>query len=206
MATTEHGAYTFGTICFELGCPPPPDPEHDVSSRNANAAVFIPTEHEWYKAAYYDPQTSSYFDYPAGFDAQTTCTAPTAAPNSANCDYGEGPFGVLTPVGSFSGSASPYGTFDQGGNVWELTAVANPQSVSARGGAANFPPGSLAASHRPGSNSGVQPEIGFRVGAAIPEPGTAALLVAGLLGLARARQRVRPRGRRAPDSSSRAAS
>ncbi len=205
MATTENGAYTFGTTFIELGVPAPPDPEHDVTSRNANAAVFIPTEHEWYKAAYYDPQSGSYFDYPAGFDAQTTCTAPTATLNSANCQQIGVP-SASRPVGSYSGSASPYGTFDQGGNVWELTAVADPQSNSARGGAADFAAGSLAASHRPGSNSGVQPEIGFRVGAAVPEPGTGSLLALGLLGLAGARQRVSPRERRAPDSSSRAAS
>jgi formylglycine-generating enzyme len=161
-----------------------------VSSRNAGAAVFVPTEHEWYKAAYYDPQSGSYFDYPAGFDAQTTCTAPTAAPNAANCGQG-GPGASLTPVGSYPGSPSPYGTFDQGGNVFEFTAVANAQQISVRGGAAEFPAGSLAASHRPGTNIGIQPFIGFRLGAAIPEPGTGFLVIAGLLGLAASRRRSR---------------
>ena len=54
--TTEGGAY------------------HDVGNqtlfgRNAGAKFFIPTENEWYKAAYHDQSAglaASYFDYPTG--------------------------------------------------------------------------------------------------------------------------------------------
>ena len=51
-----------------------------------------------------------------GSNTQTTCAAPTATANTPTAAV---PTGDLTPVGSYTGSASPYGTFDQGGNVWE---------------------------------------------------------------------------------------
>src|SRR5207249_11106372 len=71
-ATTEDGAYTFTGAAA-------------VGPRNPDAKVFLPTEDEWYKAAYFDPVSNSWLDYPAGSDAQTSCSAPTATPNAANC-------------------------------------------------------------------------------------------------------------------------
>jgi formylglycine-generating enzyme required for sulfatase activity len=107
---TETGAYTLlgGT----------PTPSNPMVERNAGAAVFLPTDAEWYKAAYYDPQQATYFDYPAGADTPIGCSAPTAVPNTANCG---GVAGDFTAAGSYTGSASPSGTFDQGGNASEWT-------------------------------------------------------------------------------------
>src|SRR5271166_1929961 len=53
---TETGAYTlFGGT---------PTPSNGLTiTRNAGATVFLPSEDEWYKAGYYDPVTSSYFQY-----------------------------------------------------------------------------------------------------------------------------------------------
>ncbi len=99
-STTEDGAYTLtlpGTV-----------------TRNAGAQAFIPSEDEWYKAAYYDPGASLYFDYPAGSDTQTTCTVPGAIANTADCNYINGD---LVDVGSYTGATSPVGTFDQGGGI-----------------------------------------------------------------------------------------
>ena len=45
--------------------------------------VFLTSEDEWYKAAYYDAQSPSYFDYPAGSNTQTSCSASTVPANSA---------------------------------------------------------------------------------------------------------------------------
>ena len=148
--TTEDGAYTFSG-------------HESVGARNAGAAIFIPSEDEWYKAAYYDAASTSYFDYPAGSDTQTTCATPTATPNRGNCN---GAVGDLTDVGSYTGSASPYGTFDQGGNVfeWNEAIVIWPRSSSR----AVF-------------------RIGFRV-AMVSEPGTGLLVIAGLLALALVRK------------------
>jgi formylglycine-generating enzyme required for sulfatase activity len=105
---TETGSYTLlgGT----------PIPSNEPLTRNAGAMIFMPTDDEWYKAAYYDVGTASYFVYPAGTDTQTVCSAPGATPNTANCGLAVGDF---TSVGSYTGSASPNGTFDQGGNAVE---------------------------------------------------------------------------------------
>jgi formylglycine-generating enzyme required for sulfatase activity len=107
---TETGAYTLlgGT----------PTPSNPMVARNPGAKFFLPTDEEWYKAAYYDAQLGVYYDYPAGTDAQILCSAPTVVPNTANCG---GAGGGLTAVGGYPNSASPYGTFDQGGNASEWT-------------------------------------------------------------------------------------
>jgi formylglycine-generating enzyme required for sulfatase activity len=105
---TETGAYTLqgGTAT----------PSNTLVERNPGATIFLPTDAEWYKAAYYDPLAGVYYDYPAGTDAQIVGSAPTATPNRANC---AGAAGDFTDVGSYTGSPSPNGTFDQGGNVSE---------------------------------------------------------------------------------------
>jgi sulfatase modifying factor 1 len=86
--------------------------------REAGARVFVPSQDEWYKAAYYKGGGTSagYWAYPAGSDTPTTCASPVGGANSANCDSVEGD---LTDGGSYTGSGSPSGTFDQGGNVFE---------------------------------------------------------------------------------------
>jgi formylglycine-generating enzyme required for sulfatase activity len=106
---TETGAYTL------LGGTPIPSNGYGVT-RNADAKAFLPTEDEWYKAAYYDPATQQYYDYPAASDTVTTCSTPGPTPNTANC---EGSVGTYTAAGAYTGSPSPNGTFDQGGNLHE---------------------------------------------------------------------------------------
>jgi formylglycine-generating enzyme required for sulfatase activity len=167
--TTEDGTYTFSDATT-------------VGSRNAGAAIVIPSGNEWYKAAYYDAASTSYLDYPAGSDTQTTCAFPTATANRANCNNA---VGDLTDVGSYTGSASPYGTFDQGGNVFEWNeAIISGTFRGMRGGSHLLGPGNLAASARAvRSPSDSTVILGFRV-AMIPEPGTGLLVIAGLLGLA----------------------
>ena len=105
---TETGAYTL------LGGTPIPTNEPLV--RNAGALVFIPDNDEWYKAAYYDTGSGTYFDYPTGTDTPTLCSTPGPLPHTANCG---GVVGSFTSAGSYSGAASPNGTFDQGGNAVE---------------------------------------------------------------------------------------
>jgi len=75
---------------------------------NPGAQIYIPTENEWYKAAYYNPATATYSLYPNGQSAMTSAEA-----NSGNI------IGFTTNVGSYAANPSAYGTFDQGGNVWE---------------------------------------------------------------------------------------
>jgi formylglycine-generating enzyme required for sulfatase activity len=171
--TTEDGAYTL-------------TPEGIVANsitRNAGATIFLPSEDEWYKAAYYDAVSTTYFDYPTGTDTQTVCAAPGATANTANCGL---VVAARTDVGSYTGSASPNGTFDQGGNVWEWNeAIISGASRGLRGGGfVDFDAASLAASirgtHGPMGETGF---FGFRVASVVPEPSTALLVACGLVGL-----------------------
>ena len=172
---TETGAYTLlgGTAVPSNGL---------TVTRNAGATIFLTSQDEWYKAAYYNG--TSYFDYPAGFDAQTVCAAPGAAANTANCGGGG-----FTNVGSYTGSASPYGTFDQGGNVWEWNEAIIGWDRGLRGGSSGSLAIELAASYRLDSAPSTQfGNVGFRV-ASLPEPGIALLVMAGVLSLASWRRR-----------------
>jgi len=178
-ATTESGSYTLN------GANPP------AVTRNAGATIFLPNENEWYKAAYYDSASSTYFDYPAGSDTQTTCAGPSPAPNSANCGF---VVGDVTSVGSYTGSTSPYGTFDQGGNLFEWNETFNSYGGrQQRGGSFGWPASYLAASSRNDNLVLGLDDMGFRIASTVPEPRIGILLIAGvlsLLGLAGWRRRA----------------
>jgi formylglycine-generating enzyme required for sulfatase activity len=150
-------------------------------TRNAGATIFLTSEDEWYKAAYYNAITTSYFDYPSRSNVQTACAAPTATANRANCDNA---VANLTNRGSYPGSASPYGTFDQGGNVYEWTEAFYGANRVIRGGSFDSTPLFLAAfAYGTRTPEDTFNFIGIRV-ASVPEPGTGLLLITGLLGLA----------------------
>jgi len=110
--STETGAYTLNGQTE--GLPP---------VRNRGARFSIPTESEWYKAAYYSPELNSgsghYYTYATQSNAAPG-TVIGGAPNQANYSFAL-PVGgnMLTDVGAFTGSGSFYGTFDQNGNVHE---------------------------------------------------------------------------------------
>jgi hypothetical protein len=131
--------------------------------RNATARFFLPTDAEWYKAAYYDTDDDVYYDYPAGTDAVIVCSVPTATPNTANCG---GVAGDFTDVGSYTNSPSPNGTFDQGGNVseWVDTWAFILENRHIRGGSlgspANYLRGAVSEYDDPWFESGA---TGFRV-------------------------------------------
>ena len=183
---TETGAYTLigGTATPSNGT---------TVTRNAGATTFLTSEDEWYKAAYHNAlglAATDYFDYPAGSNAQTTCSGPPG-PNHANCGAA---VEDLTVAGNYFGSDSPHGTFDQGGNVAEWNeAIIGGSSRGVRGGSFLDDPFELSALARnafrePGDEDSI---VGFRVA---PEPGTGllrmtGLLMTGLLGLAHRRKR-----------------
>ncbi|RIK99769.1 MAG: PEP-CTERM sorting domain-containing protein [Proteobacteria bacterium] len=177
---TETGAYTLlgGTIT----------PSNGASvTRNPGAIAFLPSENEWYKAAYYDGLSASWFDYPTGSNAATVCAAPTATANRANCASAAG---GLTDAGAYAGSASPYGTFDQGGNVIEWNEeIVGGTSRGIRGGSWSSSALLLAASFPlSGNPTNENDGFGFRVASVVPEPGTSLLVAIGLAALAARRR------------------
>jgi hypothetical protein len=169
----------------------PGDPGYDPNNlfRNSLAIYFLPSVNEWYKAAYYDPSSETYFDYPTGSDIPPIAVASGTAAGSAvyNQDFSAGPAEIM-----MAGGLSPYGTMAQGGNTDELEEtefdLTNDSIAGDRG-------------RRGGSwfNSSVflrapsrQPESpfptaissgGFRVGSTVTEPSSAVLLGSGLIAL-----------------------
>jgi formylglycine-generating enzyme required for sulfatase activity len=125
---TETGAYDIATL-------------RAMATRRPEAKVWLPSEDEWHKAAYYDAGAKRYWLYATRSDERPQSRPPdTTAPNAANFFWNE-PAGTgmnkghavtqsdgyrpgsitLTPVGSYPLSLSAYGTLDQSGNVWEWT-------------------------------------------------------------------------------------
>jgi formylglycine-generating enzyme required for sulfatase activity len=175
---TETGAYTITADGIA---------NNTITRNEGEATIVLPDENEWYKAAYYSPG-GSYFDYPTGADAQTACVAPTSdTGNSANCSLG-----ALTDVGAYGLSASPYGTFDQGGSVWEWNEGVVGADRGLRGGGWNADASFLAASSKLVDDPTDQkPQVGFRVAHLAPEPGQGILVVTGALVLLAMRRQLR---------------
>lgn len=123
---TETGAYTLGG-----------GTSGNAVARNPGATFYVPTENEWYKAAFYSAVkggvgSPGYHVYATQSDS-VPGNAIGGAANQVNYYVGAYPNGFytmgggtyspsqnyLTDVGSFPGSASFYGTFDQSGDLYE---------------------------------------------------------------------------------------
>ena len=144
---------------------------------NAGAQVYIPTEDEWHKAAYYNSASQTYSIYPNG---QNTISR-------ADANFGSS---ASTNVGAYIDDPSSYGTFDQGGNVWEWNdAVASGSARGLRGGSWDDGADFLASSSRIfNAPSSEYDYIGFRL-ASVPEPSSLVLtmLASGVVLLRRKR-------------------
>jgi formylglycine-generating enzyme required for sulfatase activity len=173
--TTEAGAYTLSGATSNAALM--------AVTRNAGATYFIPSENEWYKAAYYDPTLNGgaggYWTYPTKSNSVPSNVLSTTGTNNANYAYSD-PTNLLTPVGYFAGSPGPYGTFDMGGDVWQWNeAVVSASDRGMLGGAFSAAGYGLASSYAGGSDpANGDIYFGFRV-ASTPEPGSITLLVAG---------------------------
>jgi sulfatase modifying factor 1 len=164
---------------------------------NPGASYFLPTEDQWYKAAYYKGGSTNagYWDYATQSDtAPTPVTAGTTGigsagntGNFANYNGGanwNGDAGNVTTVGT-NGGASAYGAFDMNGNLYEwndLTGAAG-SSRGVRGGYGNSAASELSSS----SSGAIDPslegfDIGFRLASpvAVPEPSTWVMGLAGI--------------------------
>ncbi len=87
--------------------------------RHKDARYFLPNNDEFYKAGWYKGGglNAGYWSYPTSTNVVPTTEGPSIGTNSANY----APVGHVLAVGSYPNSVGPYGTLDQGGNVWELT-------------------------------------------------------------------------------------
>ena len=150
--------------------------------RNKDAFYFLPSENEWYKAAYYNPAGTNYFLYPTGSD-----TAPTAVASGTNAGTAVYNNAASVPaIVASAGGLSPYGTMGQGGNVWEWnesaldgTNSSSSENRAQRGGRWSGPEFGLSSSGQNGNDPTFESDtIGFRV-ASVPEPSTYVLVLMG---------------------------
>ena len=163
-----------------------------IITKNVGATVWLPSEDEWYKAAYYDPTAGAgggdnYWLYATQSDAAPTVASANSTGSITNqganvANYASGTDwnhnandGNVTTVGSAAAN-NYFGTADMAGNVLEWTdAVISGSTRGLRGGAFNSLESDLSASFR----SNLVPEAenrayGFRVASssivAVPEP------------------------------------
>jgi formylglycine-generating enzyme required for sulfatase activity len=178
--STETGAYT---LSGNTG----------IITKNEGATVYLPSEDEWYKAAYYDPTTGAgggdnYWAYatqsntaPTVGTANSTGVISNPGANVANyntvADW-NGQDGNVTTVSS-AGAGNYFGTADQAGNVNEWTDAVSSSSRLMRGGSFYVNPEALAARYfdTPIAEAG---SIGFRV-ASVPVPEPSAFIPAMLI-------------------------
>ena len=193
-STTESGAYLLGGIT---------EPPNESVHRALDARVWLPSEDEWYKAAYYDPALNDgaggYWDYATQSDTAPTSEPPPGTdPINGSANYWPnggnpalGPPDYTTEVGAYASAAGPYGTFDQSGNVLEWNEAIFPDSFrGSRGGSFDGFELHLRASRRLRTNADREDDnIGFRV-AQIPEPTGWGLLLVSVPLLRRGRRKT----------------
>ena len=171
------------------------DPKKADANANDPAYYLLPTESEWYKAAYYKggnggAVNAGYWKFPTQSDNPPASQLPpgtNSVPGSANYTTTGTPLDAVkftTPVGSYvyTASKTAYGTSDQSGNVWEWTETPLNSGSSQkilRGGAYDTTASTLAAytGRSNGTASSGYTDVGFRI-VMVPEPSSLAMLLA----------------------------
>ena len=170
--STETGAYT---LSGNTG----------IITKNVGATVYIPSEDEWYKAAYYDPTPGAgggdnYWTYATQSDtvptvASADSTGDITNPGANVANYNDAADwnsqnGNVTTVGSAAAN-NYFGTADQGGNLHEWNdAVIDGSTRGLRGASWNGSEIILSSSYRRNNVPTLEGDAaGFRV-ASVPEP------------------------------------
>jgi len=192
--TTEDGAYLLNGVITGFA------PAKNVTNPNTGAAPLfsIPTENEWYKAAFYSAVLNSgsggYYLYATQSDATPGNTI-GSGPNQANYYVGGVGYAVthsgvtestqnyLTDVGAFTNSSSYYGTFDQSGNVYQWNDLTGAPGTSRGIRSGKWADGSAfnlsSTTRQTFAPSSEFDSFGFRL-VAVPEPSTLVMGAAGL--------------------------
>ena len=170
--------------------------------RHKDAYYFLPSEDEWYKAAYHQNTgvNADYWDYATGSNTiPTQALTDGTTPFTAIFDGVEAGTPADPADVNLAGGLSAYGTMGQNGNVFEwaesaLDGINNSSSENReiRGGYwLSFEESNLRSSNRDyGTPTASYTNIGFRV-ASVPEPTSTVLMCsAGLLAIARRRRRA----------------
>lgn len=140
--TTEDGAYRIkrSNLGGKLA------PARNIINPNTGKSplFFIPTEDEWYKAAYYSSSmngnSGGYFLFPTQSNQPPTSLSDNLLPNQANLannfilyntqsNIYDPVTNYLTDTGEFFNSSSFYGTFDQAGLVYEWNDLLGERSL-----------------------------------------------------------------------------
>jgi formylglycine-generating enzyme required for sulfatase activity len=161
------------TGVYDMSQPLPP--------RNPNATIFLPTENEWYKAAYYDATSGSgkYWEYATRSNLDPPNSPPPGLSNWAN--YYNGGYTLagpdhLTDVGAYNKAKSYYGTFDQTGDVYEWTDTAWDVTLYGyfrviRGGSWDSTLSDIGRGYHVNEGTASDSfDLGFRVAGSVPEP------------------------------------
>jgi formylglycine-generating enzyme required for sulfatase activity len=139
--------------------------------RNKDAKYFLPSENEWYKAAYHknDGVTANYWDYATGSNNPPSPVAGgTAVGSAVYASSNKTPADVDN-----AGGLSPYGTMGQGGNTYEWVET-SADRANTNGGARRMTLGGQWQAQEPELRSDVvnvedfgmrRPYTGFRIAA-----------------------------------------
>ncbi len=182
-SSTETGAYTLSGTST-------------APAVNSGATFYVPTEDQWYKAAYFKGGSTNAGYWHYAMQSDSIPTAVTAGYNGvgsagstgnfANYDSSaswNGQTGNVTTVGT-NGGASAYGAFDMSGNLREWNDLTGAPSSfrGLRGGYWALYASLSSSSRSAGAPSFENNDIGFRLASpvAVPEPSTWVMGLAGI--------------------------